>query len=326
MLDIVDDITHVLDQLASLGGYQKQAGGNRHVCCPFHQEKTPSCSVNVSRDASVSIGTFYCYGCGEKGNWNKFADKTGLVGLKSYQAFERTTESANIRMMKKRMELLGSDNRTIQRLFDEVGNAIIPWPEDRNWRSYSGKLIARIGGYCYNDEQHDELMLVLPVYINGRYRGGVRAFFEKQDNGMSYLTIKGDWVKSYGLLGYDYLRKKDMWGCRAIVLVEGPRDWLRLIKNKIPSCAILGANMMDEKKMMLLAALGVKKVFALPDNDNAGKKMASMVEDFAKKAGMAFQYLKLPRERDSDGKIIKIDPDNAPVSIIKEVKRLVYSV
>ena len=150
--------------------------------------------------------------------------------------------------------------------------------------------------------------------------------FEKQENGLSYLTIKGDWVKSYGLLGYDYIQKRDLWGAKAVVLVEGPRDWLRLMKNKIPACAILGANMMDEKKMMLIAALGVRKVFAMPDNDRAGKKMANLVKEFADKAGLQFQYLKLPRELDKKGKLIKMDPDNAPAAIIKEVKRLVFSV
>lgn len=326
MLDITDDISHVIEQLGRYTSYQKQAGGNIHVCCPFHSEKTPSCSVNISRDANVGIGTFFCYGCGEKGNWNKFADKADLVPLKSYQKFERNTDAANTRLMRKRLEMLGVDNRSIQRLFDEVGNAIIPWPKERGWRSYSGKLIARIGGFCYNDNNHDELMLVLPVYINGRYRGGVRAFFEKQENGLSYLTIKGDWVKSYGLLGYDYIQKRDLWGAKAVVLVEGPRDWLRLMKNKIPACAILGANMMDEKKMMLIAALGVRKVFAMPDNDKAGKKMANLVKEFAENAGLQFQYLKLPRELDKKGKLIKMDPDNAPAAIIKEVKRLVFSV
>lgn len=37
--------------------------GNKHLaCCPFHQEKTPSCSFNEEE------GFFYCFGCGKKGN------------------------------------------------------------------------------------------------------------------------------------------------------------------------------------------------------------------------------------------------------------------
>ncbi|AGS82035.1 DNA primase [Pseudomonas phage PaBG] len=323
---IVDDLTHVLEELQEYGGRTKQMGSNVHVLCPFHGEKTPSCSINLSREADVPIGAFFCFGCGEKGAWNKFANQTGLKKLKKWQQFESNTDGGKLRFSKRQIELMGANNMSIQRLFDEVGNAVIPWPPERKWRSYSGKLISRIGGYCYNDDHRDELMLVFPVYTNGRYRGGVRAFFEKQDNGLSYLTTKGDWVKSYGLLGYDYMMKKDLWGCKSIVLVEGPRDWLRLVKNKIPSCGILGSNMFDAKKLQLLVALGIKKIFVMPDNDRAGKKMANLVKGFAKEFGIDCEYLKLPRPINEKGEVVKLDPDNCDQKIIDKVKELVYAV
>lgn len=323
---VVDDLTHVLEELQHYGGRTKQMGSNVHVICPFHDENTPSCSINLTREADVPIGSWYCFGCGEYGGWNRFAEKANLKTVKSWQRFESNTDGGKARFYKRALELMGKNNLTIQRLFDEVGNAVIPWPKERKWRSYSGKLLSRVEGYCYNDNQKDELMLVLPVYTNGRYRGGVRAFFEKQDNGLSYLTTKGDWVKSYGLLGYDYMRKKDLWDCKAIVLVEGPRDWLRMMKNKIPACAILGANMMDAKKLALLQGLGVKKIFSMPDNDAAGQKMHLLIKRLCEEAGMDYQYLKLPRNKDEKGKLIKLDPDNCKQSIIDKVKEMVYSV
>ncbi len=37
--------------------------GNDHwCCCPFHEEKTPSCKINDD------LGSFYCFGCGAKGD------------------------------------------------------------------------------------------------------------------------------------------------------------------------------------------------------------------------------------------------------------------
>lgn len=333
--DVVDDLTHVQNEIEKFGGRTKFMGSNIHVQCPFHDENSPSCSINLSRESDVPIGAFYCFGCGVFGGWNKFALKAGLTEVKKWQAFESDASGQIARFYKKAIEMLGQNNMSIQRLFDEVGNAVIPWPKDRPWRSYSGKLIHRVGGYCYNDKdrgerdgnQRDgELMLVLPVYTNGRYRGGVRAFFEKQKNGLSYLTTTGDWVKSYGLLGYDYMKKRDLYDARAVVLVEGPRDWLRLVKNKIPSMAILGANMFDDKKMQLLVALGVRKIFVLPDNDSAGARMAAGIKGYAEKAGVPCEYLKLPRPKDEDGKTIKIDPDNAPQKIIDQVKKMVFNV
>lgn len=325
MGEFVNSVEHVTTELSHYGSEVRHVGDNVHVCCAFHDEKTPSCSINLSLSASVSVGTFYCYGCGATGNWNKFAAKAGLKPIKEWQHFESNTETARSRINKSKLDLLGRNNLNIQRLFDEVGNAVIPWPKDKDWRGYSGKLISKVGGYCFDDRGRDELQLLLPVYTNGRYRGGVRALFEKQKNGLSYLTTKGSWVKSYGLLGYDLLQEYDNFGYKSVALVEGPRDWLRLIKNKIPSMAILGALMFDEKKLMLIQSLGVKAIYVIPDNDPAGVRMFTKIKNVVEESGtgLKVEYLKLPRETDERGKLIKMDPDNAPQKIIEKIKSII---
>ncbi len=52
------DLVDLVGRYVSL----KQAGRNHKGLCPFHQEKTPSFTVNAER------GTFKCFGCGEGGN------------------------------------------------------------------------------------------------------------------------------------------------------------------------------------------------------------------------------------------------------------------
>ena len=37
-------------------------GKDYWCCCPFHEEKTPSCKINDD------IGSYYCFGCGAKGD------------------------------------------------------------------------------------------------------------------------------------------------------------------------------------------------------------------------------------------------------------------
>jgi len=52
------DIVRVIQDYVSL----KKKGANWMACCPFHQEKTPSFSVNPAKDI------FYCFGCAKGGS------------------------------------------------------------------------------------------------------------------------------------------------------------------------------------------------------------------------------------------------------------------
>ena len=58
--DLLDrlDIVEVIDRRVKL----KKAGKNYSACCPFHEERTPSFSVNPERQF------YYCFGCGAGGN------------------------------------------------------------------------------------------------------------------------------------------------------------------------------------------------------------------------------------------------------------------
>jgi DNA primase len=58
--DLLDriDVVEVIDRRVSL----KKSGKNFSACCPFHDEKTPSFSVNQEKQF------YYCFGCGASGN------------------------------------------------------------------------------------------------------------------------------------------------------------------------------------------------------------------------------------------------------------------
>src|SRR5574343_974218 len=60
-VDLIKEKLGVADVLASYIKLEK-AGGNFRAKCPFHNEKTPSFFVSPDR------GTYYCFGCGAKGD------------------------------------------------------------------------------------------------------------------------------------------------------------------------------------------------------------------------------------------------------------------
>ncbi len=61
----IDDLLHrtdIVEVVARRVPDLKKKGRNHSACCPFHQEKTPSFSVNEDRQF------YYCFGCGAGGN------------------------------------------------------------------------------------------------------------------------------------------------------------------------------------------------------------------------------------------------------------------
>jgi DNA primase len=60
----IDDLRRQADIVRVISDYVtlKKKGANWMACCPFHQEKTPSFSVNPSKNI------FYCFGCGKGGS------------------------------------------------------------------------------------------------------------------------------------------------------------------------------------------------------------------------------------------------------------------
>ncbi len=64
LVELVGEVTKV-----------KRSGRNAMAVCPFHQEKTPSLSVDAAR------GLYNCFGCGESGDLFKFVEQTQAVSF-----------------------------------------------------------------------------------------------------------------------------------------------------------------------------------------------------------------------------------------------------
>ena len=78
------DLVRIIEPYAQL----KKKGANWMACCPFHQEKTPSFSVNPSK------GFYKCFGCGKGGN--AFTFLMEIEGLNFPEAVQRVAEMHGI--------------------------------------------------------------------------------------------------------------------------------------------------------------------------------------------------------------------------------------
>jgi DNA primase len=78
------DLVRIIEPYSPL----KKKGANWMGCCPFHQEKTPSFSVNPSK------GFYKCFGCGKGGNAFSFVME--IEGLSFPEAIKRIAESSGV--------------------------------------------------------------------------------------------------------------------------------------------------------------------------------------------------------------------------------------
>lgn len=301
-------------------GPKKLSGDSYMIQCPYHDDNSPSGGINLAVDVPVPLGFYHCFGCGAKRGWNDLAETLGLHKFKDWEIGFKGNGSKRSERRKNKVITYETTDEELKRSLRTM--EMIPWPIYQSWRGYEGKIIKKLGGLFYNDPLTDEVMLFFPISVNKRFKGGVRAYLEKQVNGLSYLTTKGNWVKDCGILGYEYVKKvlrKN--GYTAIVIVEGPRDMLRLIANNIPAVAILGIENFTEKKLMRILGMSSKltTLYVMPDNDKAGKKMYNKIKELAEDYAEV-KHLKLPREKDEEGNLIKMDPDDAPQDIIDSVR------
>jgi DNA primase len=90
MSSSVEQIKEKLGIAEVVGAYVKieKAGSNYKARCPFHNEKTPSFFISPSR------GSYYCFGCGAKGDIFSFVEQ--FEGLDFVGALKVLAQKAGV--------------------------------------------------------------------------------------------------------------------------------------------------------------------------------------------------------------------------------------
>ena len=256
----------VVSQLAQYAGVKKTINSySMFVLCPVHSEKTPSGRIYYS-PSSKNPGFFHCYGCGQKFSFDELAPK---LGLKPYAWAKPSVQYAH-KAVSTLVETAEDNNHEL--VYGEL-------PPSKLWRGISTNLLRDLGAkLCAYPWAKDERMVWLPVYIRKTLRGYIRARLRKSDDAPSYLNSKGRWSEQYGLFPYDYavsmMKALGLW---TLVLVEGPRDALRLLGMGIPAIAILGTHSWSTQKSRYLELSGANNIVVMMDGDCAGRRAEELV-------------------------------------------------
>ena len=327
---------HDLERLKTLlkeqGGYRVAVNGNRAmVCCPFHADPTPSCSLNFDPD-STYVGSYYCFGCGAHGSWAKFARQAAHVH--GWSLPETALEHARLLVSLKPLEplVIMRQAETIDQWLLQNYPVSIRWDKLKNppgWRGFSASTMIMVDTWMvqsYNPkDQQKALMPFFPVTINGYPYGGVRAdFFDKL-----YLNTKTadsnsrGWRSTHGLLFYDVARKMLDLQNPFVCLCEGVRDALRLIEAGVPAVAMLGTQGWSKEKSLLLIDLvstlyAVGSIFLVFDTDVAGQQATLHVKASLQADGVSVVAVGLPSPNGQ-----KVDVFDLPPHYLQELVDLV---
>ncbi len=324
----------VLDQLAQYSGTKITQSGYTFVLCPFHAESTPSGRV-FHGATTKSPGYFKCYGCSARGTWDDVAPK---LGLKPFKHQKPADEFLNMSLLS--AEIPVDDDGFVQEemKLDEL-------PEGKVWRGIKTSLLTKLGAKkCrVKHPEHGWLKtkVYLPVFINKELRGYIKARLTKSADYPSYINAKGSWSKTHGLFPFDFaISMAKRLRVRTIVLVEGPRDALRLLQLGIPAVCILGTQSWSDTKSKLLELAGITRIILMMDGDCAGIAATTML-DKALRAMFKVTIFRLwaiadsPyhdfEDEDEPSKAAKAagvslwDPGSVPLKVLEAVKDKYFS-
>lgn len=233
------------------------------ICCPFHNEASPSCKVTTS--GNQYLGTFYCFGCKKKGVWNKLCEAVpGLTPIENENTIKNEMDFS-FKAREQEEEVLNKSDL----------DKMIPWPEHKEWRGIPGSTLLRYDAKVEEGrgKRADEIYLRFPVMIGKDYVGYIRALgrkprrFSDGSKELAYINSSGEWSLD-SLFGYNQarakgLRKDPLW------VVEGPRDTLNVATHGGRVVGLIGSAV-GESKISLIMQLNPPFIISATDPDEAG--------------------------------------------------------
>ncbi len=331
-LNIVDVVQEYVPSL-------KRSGRNFFGLCPFHQEKTPSFSVNPE------LNIFKCFGCGEGGDILTFIEK--IEGVDFSKALELAAKKAGVTLKKfdtpQARKFREKKQRALEahRLAAEYYHYILTEHETgKVGLSYATKArkieIEQIEkfklGYApknFNNlvkfltkkgfkeaelvefgllarkgrNTYDKFRgrLMHPIFsMQGDVVGFSGRIIDKEDKGPKYLNSPETVIyKKKNLVYGGYQAKEAMRQAGFVVLVEGNIDIISSHRAGIANIVCPLGTALTDEQLKLLKRY-VEEIYFAFDTDQAGKKALLRSLEMAEKQGFAAKAVDLGEFGDSD--------------------------
>ena len=280
-------------------------GQNYWGCCPFHNEKTPSFSVNEEK------GFYHCFGCGEHGDIISFTMKSQNINF--VDAIKELADMAGIKMpeyKQKSKEQIEAEENYIQitekatqiyqdLLYQDSGKIALEYIKKRGFTDemikkyrigYAPKNniisarfnnikidkltstgLVRIGDYGPYDFFRDKLMF--PIY---NAHNQIVAFSGRSLDGSEpkYINTTDTELfhKKQTIFGFNFARDAIHKNNRSII-VEGQIDAIQMQYHGFPETVAPLGTALTEDHIAILCKSNRNIIFCF-DGDNAGQKAA----------------------------------------------------
>ena len=335
--EIIDEVREKSDIVDVISPYVRltKRGSNYVGLCPFHNEKTPSFSVNTERQC------FHCFGCGVGGNSISFVMK--YENLTFTEAVRQLADKAGMNLPEENYNpeyRKRADLKT--RLFDiykeaakfyyfqlrsDYGNFPMEYLKNRGLSDetinafglgYSIKSANALYNYLKSKDYSDELMIKAELVTFKEGRGIFdmfwnRVIFPIMDQNNKVIAFGGR-VMGDGEPKYLNSRETDIFNKRRnlyglnfakhsrqgyMLLCEGYMDVIALHQAGFTNAvASLGTSLTEEQARLI--SRYVKEVIITYDSDGAGVKAAIRAIPILKTAGIRTKILKLTPFKDPD--------------------------
>jgi len=321
---VIEEIQNRVDIIDVVGDYVtlQQRGSRFMGLCPFHNEKTPSFSVNREKNL------FYCFGCHKGGTMFTFLME--IESITFVEAAERLAQKAGIELNTEGgTEESQSQRRLLEDFYQRISGSFHYFltehdmgapareylrqrgvsdeiiedfqigyaPEDRRWlyrflrgKNYSDEFLARTGLFSkrYPDVSIFSGRVIFPIFSPG---GRIMAFGGRSIDGRDPKYINSPeteiFQKRRSLFGL-YQSIKGIKEAENVVVVEGYFDVIAMFQAGIKyAVAPLGTALTEDQGRMLRRYS--KNAVLIFDDDSAGLKAAWRGLEIIEKSGITGQ-------------------------------------
>ncbi len=356
LIQEINNKANILDIVSNYVSLKKH-GKNYFGICPFHDDHSPSMSVNEERQM------FKCFTCGVGGNVFTFVSKYENIGF--FDAVKRVGEMIGVSVdtsgIKKKDDKYQSDYEIMDfaskiyqnNLNSTLGIDARKYLESRNFNKETikdfgigfaikdNKGLYNLISKKYKNKDLNDLGLIyidgntgLDVFVNrvmipikdhnNNIVGFTGRVIAEKYSGGKYINTKETRIYTKGNILFNYHNSKEyIREKKEAILVEGNMDAIRMYSSGIRNVIALMGTSMTKFQIKLLKNLHVPIVLML-DNDNAGFDATIKIGELLLNENIEVYVVRLNGAKDPDEYIVNFGVDELENTIKHKISFLEF--